>query len=59
MSSKIEYLRIIEWLVNQGTEAIILGCTEIGMLINQKDTSVTLFDTTAIHADKTVKYALQ
>ncbi len=59
VSSKIEYLRIIEWLVNQGAEAIILGCTEIGMLINQKDTSVTLFDTTAIHADKAVKYALQ
>ncbi|MFO7751012.1 MAG: aspartate/glutamate racemase family protein [Desulfobacteraceae bacterium] len=53
------YLRIIDYLAEQGAEAVILGCTEIGMLIGQKDTSVKLFDTTAIHAKKAVQYALQ
>ena len=53
------YLRIIDCLAEQGAEAVILGCTEIGMLIGQKDTSVKLFDTTAIHAQKAVQYALQ
>jgi aspartate racemase len=55
--SKAEYLRIIESLSFQGAEAVILGCTEIGMLINQTDTNVRLFDTTAIHAAKAVEYA--
>ena len=55
--SKIEYLRIIDSLAAQGAEAVILGCTEIGMLVNQADTKVRLFDTTAIHADKAVEYA--
>lgn len=56
-SSKIEYLRIIEDLANQGAEAVILGCTEIGILINQSDTNITLLDTTYIHAKKAVEYA--
>jgi len=55
--SKAEYLRIIESLATQGAEAVILGCTEIGMLVNQTDTNVRLFDTTAIHAEKAVEYA--
>ena len=55
--SKAEYLRIIDALADQGAEAVILGCTEIGMLINQSDTNVRLFDTTAIHAEKAVEYA--
>jgi aspartate racemase len=55
--SKIEYLRIIDSLAAQGAEAVILGCTEIGMLIDQADTKVNLFDTTAIHAEKAVEYA--
>ena len=45
-------------LVNQGAEAVILGCTEIGMLVSQRDTKVKLFDTTAIHAEKAVEYAI-
>ncbi len=49
-NSKIEYLRVVETLANQGAEAVILGCTEIGMLINQADTEVILIDTTYIHA---------
>ncbi|MBN1636625.1 MAG: aspartate/glutamate racemase family protein [Deltaproteobacteria bacterium] len=56
--SKAEYLRIIESLANEGAEAVILGCTEIGMLVNQSDTGVTLYDTTAIHAEKAVAYAI-
>jgi aspartate racemase len=55
--SKAEYLRIIDVLAAQGAEAVILGCTEIGMLVTQADTSVRLLDTTAIHAQKAVEYA--
>ena len=57
-ASKNEYLRIIDLLANQGAEAVILGCTEIGMLVSQGDTKVKLFDTTAIHAEKAVEYAV-
>ena len=56
--SKKEYLRIIDSLSKQGAEAVILGCTEIGMLVNQGDTKVRLLDTTAIHAEKAVEYAI-
>jgi len=45
-------------LANQGAEAVILGCTEIGILINQSDTDITLLDTTYIHAKKAVEYAI-
>ncbi|GLX80257.1 aspartate racemase [Thalassotalea insulae] len=58
-ASKAEYLRIIESLANQGAEAVILGCTEIGMLVEQTDTEVTLLDTTYIHAQKAVEKAIQ
>jgi len=57
-SSKAEYLRIIESLANQGAEAVILGCTEIGMLVAQNDTEVLLLDTTYIHAQKAVEWAI-
>jgi len=57
-ASKIEYLRIIESLANQGAEAVILGCTEIGMLVEQTDTEITLLDTTYIHAQKAVEWAI-
>ncbi len=49
-SSKKEYLRIVDTLSQNGAQGIILGCTEIGMLIGQKDTAVKLYDTTKIHA---------
>ncbi len=55
--SKAEYLRIIDSLAIQGAEAVILGCTEIGLLVNQSDTKVKLLDTTEIHAQKAVEYA--
>jgi aspartate racemase len=58
-ASKAEYLRIIESLAQQGAEAVILGCTEIGMLVNQTDTNIELLDTTYIHAQKAVECALQ
>ena len=56
--SKQAYLRIIDALSKQGAEAVILGCTEIGMLVKQSDTTVRLLDTTAIHAESAVKYAI-
>lgn len=49
-SSKKAFLSIIDKLGKQGAEAVILGCTEIGLLIKQIDTSIPLFDTTVIHA---------
>ncbi len=55
--SKAEYMRIIDTLAARGAEVVILGCTEIGMLVNQADSSVRLLDTTAIHAEKAVEYA--
>jgi len=57
--SKTEYLRIVDSLAAQGAEGVILGCTEIGMLVNQADTGVRLFDTTVIHAEKAVEYATE
>ncbi|MGI0119850.1 aspartate/glutamate racemase family protein [Zooshikella sp. RANM57] len=56
--SKKAFLRIIDDLKAQGAEGVILGCTEIGLLVNQSDTHVSLFDTTQIHADFAVKTAL-
>lgn len=56
--SKGEYLRIIGYLADQGAGGIILGCTEIGLLVKQEDTPIPLFDTTLIHARAAVNYAL-
>ena len=56
--SKQKYKDIIQRLVQEGAEGIILGCTEIGLLVKQEDTPVLLFDTTEIHAKTAVKYAL-
>ncbi|TGD74735.1 aspartate/glutamate racemase family protein [Mangrovimicrobium sediminis] len=56
--SKQAYLRIIQSLGDQGAEAVILGCTEIGLLITQADTTIELLDTTRIHADQAVRLAL-
>lgn len=57
-ASKAEYLRIIDALAADGAEAVILGCTEIGLLVEQADTAVPLVDTTAIHAGKAVDFLL-
>lgn len=56
--SKNEFLRIINDLAQSGAEAVILGCTEIGILIKQRDTPVRLLDTTRIHAEEAVKRML-
>ncbi len=56
--SKKEYLRIINELTAQGAQGVILGCTEIGLLIKQDDTSLPVFDTTEIHASKAVMEAI-
>ena len=50
--SRQAYLRIMAELAAEGAEGVILGCTEIGLLVKQKDTLVPLFDTTEIHAVK-------
>ena len=57
--SKEQYISIIEHMVNQGAEGVILGCTEIGFLIHKQDSQVPLFDTTRIHAEAAVEYALK
>jgi aspartate racemase len=56
--SRARYLDIICRLQLQGAEAVILGCTEIALLVQQSDTPVALFDTTAIHAQQAVRLAL-
>lgn len=50
--SKVAYLDIITGLAQNGAQGIILGCTEIGLLVNQRDTNVPLFDTTRIHTER-------
>ncbi len=57
--SKKQYIDIIEQMVSQGAEGVILGCTEIGLLVHQEDSRVPLFDTTRIHAEAAVAYALE
>lgn len=57
-ASRREYLRIIEQMHADGAEGVIEGCTEIGMLVQQEDTRVPLFDTTRIHAEEAVELAL-
>jgi len=59
MKSKERFVRIIDRLAKEeGAEGVILGCTEIPLLIKQEDVSVPVFDTTAIHAEVAVKYSL-
>ncbi|EAR62152.1 aspartate/glutamate racemase family protein [Neptuniibacter caesariensis] len=56
--SRDRYLKIINDLYKSGAQAVILGCTEIALLVKQTDTAVKLYDTTAIHADYAVFFAL-
>lgn len=56
--SRKEFSRIISHLKGQGAEAVILGCTEIGMLIHQEDSELKTFDTTEIHAKVAASMAL-
>ncbi len=56
--SKNRFIDIIEKLAAKGAPAAILGCTELGLLIKQKDTSVRLFDTALLHAQKAALYSM-
>ncbi|MCK4366158.1 MAG: aspartate/glutamate racemase family protein [Thermoplasmatales archaeon] len=58
-SSKQRYLEIIENLIDKKAEGIILGCTEIPLLIKKDDVDIPIFDTTEIHAKAAVEYALK
>lgn len=57
-SSKQVYLKIIDELAQQGAEAIILGCTEIGLLVQQSDCKIPLFDATDSHIKHAVNFSL-
>lgn len=57
-ASKQAYLQIIDALMDQKVDGIILGCTEICMLVNQSDSAAKIYDTTAIHASQAVDQAL-
>ena len=57
--SKADFLRIVQALAAQGAEGIILGCTEIGLLIKQEDTEIPLFDTAYIHAVRAAEFAME
>ncbi len=56
--SRREYRRVMAELASRGAQAIILGCTEIAMLVDASDSTVPLFDTTALHAQAAVDWAL-
>lgn len=56
--SKTGYLDVIDSLTERGAQGVILGCTEIGLLIEPSDTEVKLYDTTEIHAEEAVRFAL-
>ncbi|MFC1635006.1 aspartate/glutamate racemase family protein [Planctomycetota bacterium] len=58
-SSKEMFCRIMQNLVANGAEGIILGCTEIGLLVDQQDIQIPLFDTTIIHAKAAAQFALE
>lgn len=57
--SRNKFLRIIGDLIGRGARGIVLGCTEIPLLVNAQHTSVKLFDTAAIHADKALEFAVK
>ena len=57
--SKEKFLAIIRRLESQGAEGVILGCTEIGLLVKQEDVELPVFDTTLIHGEKAVEMALE
>ena len=52
------FITIIDALIKRGAEGIVLGCTEIPILIKQEDSSVPVFDTTNIHACAAIEFAL-
>lgn len=57
--SRKEYIRIIRELTKEGAEGVILGCTEIPLLISQTDVEIPIFDTTKLHSESAVEFALK
>ena len=57
-ASREAYLRVIDTLRARGAQAIILGCTEIALLLQQHDCSLPLFDTAALHAHSAARWML-
>lgn len=57
--SRQKYVEIINRLASKGAKGVVLGCTEIPLLIKQKDVEINVFDTTELHAKEAVKYALE
>ena len=57
--AKQQIIKIIDNLVKNGAEAIILGCTELPLIIDQKDVKIPFFDTMKIHIEKAVEYSLR
>jgi aspartate racemase len=56
--SKRDFMRIIDGLLKKGAEGVILGCTEIGLLVDQNDTDAPLYDTTLIHGRRAALHAV-
>lgn len=56
--TKLRYLRIISDLINSGAEGIVLGCTELPLIIQESDVLVPIFDTTLLHSNAAVEFAL-
>lgn len=57
-ASRAKYVKIIEAMAEQGAQGMILGCTEITLLIQQEHSPIPVFDTTRIHAEAAVDFAL-
>ena len=58
-ASRVAYSRIIDQLRDAGAEAVILGCTEIGLLVGEADSSLPIFDTAVLHAAAAVDFSLR
>jgi aspartate racemase len=58
-TSKIKYIEIIDRLAKRGAQGVILGCTEIGLLIQQKDVQISVFDTTLLHATSAAMLSIE
>jgi aspartate racemase len=57
-ASREEYRRVMRDLADRGAEGILLGCTEIDLLVTAEDSPVPVFDTTRLHAERAVELAL-
>ena len=58
-AARARYVEIIQRLAERGAQGVILGCTEIPLLVTQADAGLPLFDTTRIHAEAALAYALK